>query len=157
MYINKLCIFTYLTYTICKESIATAKKFDFEILTYLYVLGSPDFIYAIFMVKNVCMCMWMWVKIIMSKRCIQLSSNFVCPLQITIGRTLLILVNIGWIVFFTEVQKRILIHYSLWNQILQSVLVSRVDPGKILGLFSGPFTKFYIEKTATSQNSTLKK
>ena len=39
---------------LCKESIVTVKKFDFEILTYLYVLRSPEFIYAIFTVMYVC-------------------------------------------------------------------------------------------------------
>ena len=35
-------------HVLCKESIVIAKKFDFEILTYLYVLRSREFIYAIF-------------------------------------------------------------------------------------------------------------
>ena len=33
---------------LCTESIVIVKEFDFEILTYLYVLWSPEFIYAIF-------------------------------------------------------------------------------------------------------------
>ena len=41
---------------LCKESIVIVKKFDFEILTYLYVLRSPEFIYAIFGVMYVCVC-----------------------------------------------------------------------------------------------------
>ena len=39
---------------LCKESITVVKKFDFEILTYLYVLKSPEFIYAMFMVMYAC-------------------------------------------------------------------------------------------------------
>ena len=39
-----------------KESIVIMKKFDFEILMYLYVLRSPEFIYAIFTVMYVCVC-----------------------------------------------------------------------------------------------------
>ena len=42
---------------LCKESIVIVKEFDFEILTYLYVLRSPEFIYAIFGVMYVCMCL----------------------------------------------------------------------------------------------------
>ena len=107
---------------LCNESIIVVKKFDFEILTYLYVLRTPKFIYAIFRVMNVCMCVslcvcmcvCMWVNMIASKRYIRLSSNFVCILQVTIGRTLLILVNIGWIVFLQE-YKIILIYYGLWS------------------------------------------
>ena len=45
-----------------KESIVIVKKFDFEILTYLYVLTSPEFIYAIFGVMYVCMCVCMCVR-----------------------------------------------------------------------------------------------
>ena len=41
---------------LCKESIAIAKKVDFEILAYLYVFRSPEFIYAIFVVLYECMC-----------------------------------------------------------------------------------------------------
>ena len=40
---------------LCKESIVIVKKFDLEILTYAYVLGSLEFIYAIFAVMYVCM------------------------------------------------------------------------------------------------------
>ena len=39
---------------LCKESIVIVKKFDFEILTYLYVLRSPEFIYVIFGVMYAC-------------------------------------------------------------------------------------------------------
>ena len=39
----------------CKESTVTAKAFDFEILMYLYVFTSPEFMYAIFKVMYVCM------------------------------------------------------------------------------------------------------
>ena len=44
-------------------------------------------------------------------------------LLVTIGRTLLILVHVGCN-FFTRVQKRFLVHYGLWSQILKSVPVS---------------------------------
>ena len=47
---------------LCKESIVIVKKFDFEILTYLYVLMSPEFIYAIFGVMYVCMCVCAYVR-----------------------------------------------------------------------------------------------
>ena len=43
-------------HVLCKESVIVMKKFDFEILTYLYVLRSPEFIYAIFTVMYACMC-----------------------------------------------------------------------------------------------------
>ena len=42
---------------LCKESIVIVKKFDFEILSHLYVLRSPEFIYAIFGVMYECVCM----------------------------------------------------------------------------------------------------
>ena len=42
------------------------------------------------------------------KRCIGLSSNLLCILQVTVGRTLLILVNIGRIVFLQEYKKEFL-------------------------------------------------
>ena len=41
---------------LCKENIVIGKKFDFEILTHLYVLRSQEYIYAIFGVTYVCMC-----------------------------------------------------------------------------------------------------
>ena len=46
---------------LCKESIVIVKKFDFEILTHLYVLRSPEFIYAIFSVMYVCVCVCIYV------------------------------------------------------------------------------------------------
>ena len=46
-----------------KESIVIVKKFDSEILMYLYVLRSPEFIYAIFGVMYVCMCVCMYVRV----------------------------------------------------------------------------------------------
>ena len=39
-----------------KESIVIMKKFDFEILAYLYILRFPQFICAIFTVMHACMC-----------------------------------------------------------------------------------------------------
>ena len=50
----------------------------------------------------------MWVNMIASKRCTRLSSNLVCILQVTVGRTLLILVNIGRIVFLQEYKEEFL-------------------------------------------------
>ena len=41
-----------------KKSIVIVKKFDFEILTYLYLLRSLELIYAIFTVMCVCVCMF---------------------------------------------------------------------------------------------------
>ena len=97
---------------LCKENIVNVRKFDFEILTHLY-FRSPEFIYAIFMVMYVCVCVYvcMWVNTIVSKRRIQLSLNLVCILLVTVGRTLLFLVSIGWIVFLQEHKKK---SYTLW-------------------------------------------
>ena len=53
----------------------------------------------------VCVCVCMGVNTIASKRCIRLSSNLVCMLQVAVGRTLLISVNIGCIVFLQEYKK----------------------------------------------------
>ena len=50
-----------------KESIVIAKKFDFEILTYLYVLRSPELIYAIFGVMYVCICVRVYVCVYVSE------------------------------------------------------------------------------------------
>ena len=41
---------------LCKKSIVIEKKFDFEILTYLYVFRSPEFLCAIFTVMYICIC-----------------------------------------------------------------------------------------------------
>ena len=60
----------------CKESIVIMKKFDYEILIYLYVLRYSDFIYAIFTVVYVCMYVCVCVCMcgpIASERCIRLS------------------------------------------------------------------------------------
>ena len=62
---------------------------------------------------RLCMYVCMCVCVRMSKLCIRLSSDLECVLQVTIGETLLILVNAGWIFFFTGVEKSILIHYGL--------------------------------------------
>ena len=48
-------VFLLSDHILCKESILIVKKFDFEILTYLYILTSPEFIYATFMVMCTCM------------------------------------------------------------------------------------------------------
>ena len=69
------------------------KKFDFEISTYLYVLRSPEFIYAIFRmfypcicVVCMCFCVCIWVNAIASKWCIRLSLDLVCILLIIVGK-----------------------------------------------------------------------
>ena len=119
--IMKLVQFLLSEHILCKESIVGLKRFDFEIFTYLYVLKSPEYIYAIFEVMYVCVCMCvclcayvcMWINTIASKRCIRLSSNLLHMLQVAVGRTLLILVNIGYIVFFTGVQEFMIMHEFL--------------------------------------------
>ena len=78
--------------------------------------------------KSISVCICMWVNTIASKWCIRLSSISVCIriLQVTVGQTLLVLVDVRQFFFKkTEVQKIIHIHYSLWSQILKSVLVSK--------------------------------
>ena len=50
-------VFLLSEHILCKEGIVIVKKFDFEIFTYLYVLRSPEFIYAILGVMYVCVCM----------------------------------------------------------------------------------------------------
>ena len=96
---------------LCKESIAIMKKFDFEILTYSHDFRSPKFINAIFwwcirVCVYVCVCVWM--NSIASKWCIRLSLNLVCILPVTVGRTLLVLVNFRWKVFLQEYKKKFL-------------------------------------------------
>ena len=54
------------------------------------------------------LCSQIIVSVQVSKPCILLDSNLVCVVVLYI---VLILVNLGLIVFFTEVEKRILIHY----------------------------------------------
>ena len=60
---HKNCYFFLFEHLLCRESIVIVKKFDFEIFTYLYVLRSPEFIYAIFaeMYVCVCVCVYIWV------------------------------------------------------------------------------------------------
>ena len=53
---------------------------------------------------HVCISFWM-SEHDGSKRCILLSSNLICILQVTVGRTLLIFVNIGWIFFYRSTKK----------------------------------------------------
>ena len=79
-------IFLLSVHILCKESIVIVKKFDFEILTCLYVFRSAEFMYTIFTVMCVCMfvCVCMRVNMIASKRYIQLSSNLVCILQVAV-------------------------------------------------------------------------
>ena len=51
-----------------------------------------------------CVCVYVCMRVnkIASKRCIRLSSNLVGTLKVTIGQTMLILVNIGGIIFLQE-------------------------------------------------------
>ena len=53
-------------------------------------------------------------RVLVSKWCIQLSSNFVHILSVTILHIVPILVNLGLIVFLQENKKR-LIHYRVWS------------------------------------------
>ena len=46
-------------HVLCKASIVIMKKFDSEILMHLYVFRYLEFIYAIFGVMHVCMCVCM--------------------------------------------------------------------------------------------------
>ena len=107
-----------------KKRIVIAKKFEFEILTYLCVFMSPEIIYATFTMLYVCVCMW--VNTIEFKRCLWLSSSLVCILQIIVGRTLLILVNVESIDFFYKSTKNN--SYTLRpmeSKSLNNVLVSK--------------------------------
>ena len=68
------------------------------------------FLKAMYVCIYVCVCMWLCMceNTIASKRCIWLNSDLVCILQVTVGRNLLISVNIGWIVFLQEYKKEFL-------------------------------------------------
>ena len=59
------------------------------------------------------------------ERCILLNSNRVHVLKVSILHIGSILVNLELKVFFTGVQKRILVHCSLWSQIIRIILVSK--------------------------------
>ena len=62
----------------------------------------------------------------MSKRCIRLNSILTCILNVTVLLGYRFDFNEFRIKsFFTGVQKRILIHYSLQNQVLRSMVVSK--------------------------------
>ena len=80
---------------------------------------------CIYMCVCVSVYVCMRVNTIASKRFIRLSSNLLCILQVAVLLFVLILVNKGLKVFFTGAQKRILMHYSLWNQIIRYILVSK--------------------------------
>ena len=58
---NQKC-FLLSEHILCKERIVIVKKFDFEILTYLYVFRSPEVNYAIFTVMYVCMYVCVYVS-----------------------------------------------------------------------------------------------
>ena len=57
-----MMLFLLSEHVLCKESIVIVKKFAFEILTYLYVFMSSEFICAIFMVMYVCICVYVCVS-----------------------------------------------------------------------------------------------
>ena len=80
---------------LCKESIVIVKKFDFEIFTY-FIQFQVSWIY-LYYYGDICMqvYMCMWMNTILTKRCTRLNSNLVCMLLVTVGRTLIILVNIA--------------------------------------------------------------
>ena len=53
---NPLKLFLFSKHILCKESMVIVKKFDFEILTYLYVLRFPELIYDFLRdVSSLCM------------------------------------------------------------------------------------------------------
>ena len=49
-FFTSIHLFLFSKHILCKEGSVVKKKFDFEILTYLYNLSSYELIYAIFMV-----------------------------------------------------------------------------------------------------------
>ena len=89
---------------------------------HIYMFSGHLNIYSIFKVMYVCMCVWTWQRL---NGAFNWAWYLVCILQVTIGWTLLILVNIGFISFFTGVQKRVLIQYGLWNEIHKNVLITK--------------------------------
>ena len=99
------------SFTLCNGIIVILQKKLSLKFWRIYTFWSPlnsnilFFQWRIYVCVHVCMYVRMWANTIAFKRCIQLSSNLVCMLQVIVGRTLLILGNIGCIVFFTEVQK----------------------------------------------------
>ena len=62
-----MILFLLSEHILCKESVVIVKKFDFEILTDLYVLRSPEFIYAYFECVYVCVCVCVYVCVYVSE------------------------------------------------------------------------------------------
>ena len=56
VYLERIGTFLLSKYILRKESVVIMKKFDFDILTYLYVLRSREFNYTIFTMMYACMC-----------------------------------------------------------------------------------------------------
>ena len=104
--------------------IVIVKKFDFEILTYIYVLRSIEFIYDIFKGMYVCMCLCVFVFVCVLRVKIVYTIELKVVVYVTDHRLAnLIDLSECWMyiytyIFFTKVQKRILIYYGLWNQII---------------------------------------
>ena len=57
VYLERIGTFLLSKYILRKESVVIMKKFDFDILTYLYVLRSPEYIYA-FLQWRIYMCVY---------------------------------------------------------------------------------------------------
>ena len=70
------------------------------------------------------MYVYVWVNTIASERCIWLSLNLVCILQLTIRQTLLILINVLCYVFLQDYKKS-LKHYVQSSQIFKIILASK--------------------------------
>ena len=97
-------------------------------LKYLYFWGCPEFIYGIFKLIFVsmrpCVRVCMIMNNVTSAWHTHLSSNLLCTLKITVGQTIMILVNIK-LIFFFMLQKLILMHFDPWSQVIKSLLVSK--------------------------------
>ena len=99
------------------------KKFDYEILIYLYISRYSEFIYAIFTVVYVCMyvCVYVCMCVCMYVCDGPLASE-VHSIELKlgiyiIGHCLTKALNFGvcrTYSFFTGRPKRILLHYGLW-------------------------------------------
>ena len=97
-------------HTLYKESIVMMKKNSTLRLPHIYTFS--DFLNSFMLLLRWCMCVCMWVDTTASKRCIRQNLNLVCLLQVNVGRTLLILVNVGCLVFRRSKKKKIRMHYG---------------------------------------------
>ena len=119
-HLNYLNFFFRTCYTY-KESNLCMKIFNFEIFhTFIrFGVSSMHLCYfygdvCAYIDMYVCVCLCMWVNMITCKRFIRYSSNLICILHVTVGRTLLILVNVGYIVILQEYKKEFLCIRSMW-------------------------------------------